>query len=88
MDKKREKCLKETEKNAIKIGNHVLENSASEKYLGDKINKNGTAASITETIESKLPAATAKGKEIVKICDDPRLIGFLSAIGPINEFEF
>ena len=60
-EKSRIACLREAEQNTIRMGDHVLENSASEKYLGDKINKNGTAASITETIESRLPAAMAKG---------------------------
>ena len=64
---------------------HHLENSTAEKYLGDKIHKDGTAVSITETIKSRMPAAIAKSKEIMKICDDPRLIGFPSYIGPINE---
>ena len=41
-----------------------------------KIHKNGTAASVTEKIESRMPAAITKGIQIMKICDDP-----------INEFE-
>ena len=46
--KSRKECLKEAEKNPIKMGDHELEISASEKYLGDTINENGTAASIIE----------------------------------------
>ena len=47
-EKSRNACLKEA--NPICIGEHVMENYASENYLGGKINENGTAASITETI--------------------------------------
>ena len=36
--KLRKECLKSAEKNPIKMGEHILENLASEKYLGDKIN--------------------------------------------------
>ena len=68
------------------MGDHVLENSASEKYLWEKINENGTAASITETIESRLPAAVAKGIEIMNICEDPSQMGFPTIIGPISEY--
>ena len=78
-------CLKEAEQNPIRMGDHVLENS--EKYPGYKINENATAASITETIESRLPAAIAKGNEIMSISEDPRLIGFPTAMGPISEYE-
>ena len=46
--KSRKECLKEAEKNPIKMGDYELEIFASDKYLGDKINKNGTAASIVE----------------------------------------
>ena len=69
------------------MGEHVLENSASEKYLGDKINQNGTAASIMETIESRQPLAVAKGNKIMNICKDPQLMGFPTSIGPIREYE-
>ena len=37
--KSRKACLKEAEKNLIRMGDHELENSASEKYFGYK-NKN------------------------------------------------
>ena len=43
------------ERNPIKMGYHILENSAAEKYLGDKIHEDGTTASITETIKGRMP---------------------------------
>ena len=39
-ERSKKACLKEAEQNPIRMGDHVLENSASEKYLGDKINEN------------------------------------------------
>ena len=33
------------------MGDHILENSTEEKYLGHKIHEDGTAASIAETIK-------------------------------------
>ena len=50
------------------------------------IREDGTGASITETIKGRMPAAIAVSKTTINICNDPRLIGFPSAIGPINEF--
>ena len=41
-----------------------------------------------ETMNSRLPAAMAKGKkEILKVYEDPKLIGFPTAIRPISEYE-
>ena len=34
-----------------------------------------------------MPAANAKSKYIMSICNDPRLIGFPLAIATINEYE-
>ena len=53
----------------------------------NKIQEDSAAASITETINSRLPIAKAKSEEILKISNDPQLIGFPSAIGPINDYE-
>ena len=47
----RTELLKEPENNPIKMGQHNLENSESEKYLGNQIQEDGTAASITETLK-------------------------------------
>ena len=38
--------LKEAEANPIKMGKTIIENSKSEKYLGDTIHEEGCAASI------------------------------------------
>ena len=66
---------------------HILENWTAEKYLGDKIHKDGAAASITDTLNNRIPIAKKKCDKILKICNDPRLIGFNTAKGPIGEFN-
>ena len=58
----------------VKQATHTLEYSVAEKYLGNKIHEDGTAASITYTINSKLSIAKAKSEEILKICNDPLII--------------
>ena len=47
--KNRQKILDEAKKNPIRLGDAIIENSAEEKYLGDMIDENGCAVSITET---------------------------------------
>ena len=69
------------------MGEQTIGNLASEKYLGDKISQNGTAASITETIQNRISSALEKTKEILDICQDPKLLGFPTAMGPISEYE-
>ena len=47
--KSRTALLKEAEDNPIKMGETIIENSKSKKYLGDQIYEDGTVASIDET---------------------------------------
>ena len=69
------------------MGEHTIGNSVSEKYLGDMNSQHGTARSITETIQKRSSSALENTKEILVICEDPRLIGFPTAWGPISEYE-
>ena len=55
--KSRTKIQQNAEDKPTQIGTHTLENSTAEKNLGDKIYEDGTAASITDTLNSKLPLA-------------------------------
>ena len=68
------------------MDNHILENSKSKKYLGNQIDKDGTAARISETINKRIPLAKKKCAEILKMCNDPRLVGFNIATVPIEQF--
>ena len=49
----RTKILKEAESNSIMMGTTVIENSKSEKYLGDQIHEDGCEASITATLNGR-----------------------------------
>ena len=53
------------ENNPIKMGNHILENSKSEKYLGDQIHEVGTATSIIVKLNNRIPLAKKKCYEIL-----------------------
>ena len=52
--KSRTEILKEAEINPIMMGTMVIENSQSEKYLGDQIHEDGCEASMTATFEMKV----------------------------------
>ena len=69
------------------MGTHTLENSKSKKYLGDQIHEDLTAVSISETLNNEIPLAKKKCTEILRICNDPRLVGFNIATGPIEQFK-
>ena len=53
----RTEILKEAEANPIKIGDTIIENSKSEKYLGDQIHKGGTSASRSATLDPIISTA-------------------------------
>ena len=78
--------LKEAEANPIKIGETIIENSRTEKNLGDQIHEDGTAASIHETLSNIIPIAYERGEDILYICYQPSLIGFNIASGPVEKY--
>ena len=49
LQKSRTEILKEAAANPIMMGDMTIENSKSEKYLGDQIHEDGCKASITAT---------------------------------------
>ena len=61
----RTQMLKEAEANPIRMGETIIVNSKSEKYLGDQIHEGGTTASITATLDSRIPAAIDRGNTII-----------------------
>ena len=79
--------LKEAEANPIKMADTIIENSKSEKYLGDQIHEDGTAASIHATLDSRIPTAVDRGNTILFICNQPSLIGFNIAHGPVEQYK-
>ena len=55
--KSRTELLKEAENNSIRVGDHILKSSTAERYLGDRIHEDGTAASIADTLNNRIPLA-------------------------------
>ena len=55
--KSRTALPKEAEAKPIQMGETVIENSKSEKNWGDQIHEDGTAASINETLNNRIPIA-------------------------------
>ena len=53
--------LKDAEANPIMMGDMIIDNSKSEKYLGDQVYEDGCAASITATLDGRIPFAIDKG---------------------------
>ena len=69
------------------MGDTIIENSKSDKYLGDQIHEGGIAASIYATLESRIPTAVDRGNTILFKCNKPSLIGFTVAHGPAKRYE-
>ena len=51
----KEKTRREAKENPIMMESHEMEESPEEKYLGDQIHKDETAASVNETINNRIP---------------------------------
>ena len=61
----RTEILKESEANPIMMGDTIIENSKSKKNLGDQIHEDGCAASISATLDSRIPIAIERGNTII-----------------------
>ena len=48
----KEKTRQEARENPVMMGSHIMEESSEEKYLGDMIHTDGTAASILSTVKT------------------------------------
>ena len=55
--------------------------------MGDQIQKDGTAASISETLNNRILIAYKRCKDILNICKQPCLIGFHTATGLVEQFK-
>ena len=65
----------------------IIENSKSEKYLGDQIHEDGCAASITATLDGRIPSAIDRGEIIINTINHPALLGHRVAIAPVEQFK-
>ena len=79
--------LKEAADNPIMMGDMIIVNSKSEKYLGDQIHEDGCAASITATLDGRIPIAIERGETIIDTCNHPALLGQTIAFAPVEQFE-
>ena len=73
--KSRTERLKDAEINPIMMGTMVIENSKSEKYLGDQIHEDGCEASITATLNGRIPGAISAGEDIINGINHPAIMG-------------
>ena len=85
--KSRTEILKKAAANPIMMGDMMIENSKSERNLGDKIHEDGCAASITATLDGRIPSAIDKGEIIINTINHPALLGHRVAIEPVEQFE-
>ena len=79
--------IKEDADNPIMMGDMIIENSKSEKYLGDQIHEDGCAASITATLDGRIPIAIERGDIIINTINHPALLGHRVAIAPVEQFK-
>ena len=85
--KSRTDILKEAELNPIMMGTTVIENSKSKKYLGDQIHEDGCEASITATLDGRIPGAIEAGEDIIKAINHPATMGHKMAYAAVEIYE-
>ena len=83
----RTEILKEAADNPIMMGDMIIENSKSAKYLGDQIHEDRCAASITATLDGRIPIAIEREDISINTNNLPALLGHRVAIAPVEQFE-
>ena len=73
--------------NPIKMGDSYISNSEQEQYLGDMINQEGCAASITATIKERIRKLTSKCHEIIQISESPIMGGLGNSTAPFKLYD-
>ena len=69
------------------MGDTIIENSKLKKYLGNQIHEDGCAASITATLDGRIPIAIERGDIIINTINHPALLGHRVAIAPVEQFK-
>ena len=69
------------------MGTTVIENSKSEKYLGDQIHEDGCEASITATLNGRIPGAIDAAEDIINSINHPALMGHSVAYAAVEQYE-
>ena len=86
--KSRTEILKEAAANPIMMGDMIIKNSKLEKFLSDQIHEDGCAASITATLDVRIPSAIDSGEIIINTINHPALLSHRVAITPVEQFEY
>ena len=69
------------------MGTTVIKNSKSEKYLGDQINEDGCEASITATLNGRIPGAIEAVDNIIKAINHQATMGHKMAYAAVEQYE-
>ena len=78
--------LKDAEINHIMMGTTIIENSKSEKYLGDQIHEDGCEASIAATLDGRISGAIKAGEQIIRALNHPATMGHKMAEAAVEEY--
>ena len=65
----------------------VIENSKSEKYLGDQIHEDGCEASIAATLDGRISGAIEAGEAIIDAINHPATMGHKMAQVAVEQYE-
>ena len=68
------------------MGNTVIENSKSEKYLGDQIHEDICEASIAATLDGRISGAIKAGEQIIRALNHPATMGHKMAEAAVEEY--
>ena len=74
-------------KDPIKMGNTILQETNTEKYLGDLISEKGCEDSITETIKERTRKLTSKAEEIIQLAEHPLMASVGNSLPAIKMYE-
>ena len=70
----------EAQNNPVMKGNHIMEESPEEKYLGDMIHTDGLAASILSTVNKCLGVLISKINVIMNQAKNPKMYGLQNSL--------
>ena len=69
------------------MGTTVIENSKSEKYLGDQIHEDRCEASITATLNGRIPGAIEAAEDIINLINHSEMMGHKMAYAAVEQYE-
>ena len=69
------------------MGTTFIENSKLEKYLDDQIHEDRCEASITATLNGRIPGALEAGEDIINAINHPATMGHKMAYTAVEQYE-